>query len=275
MADFNFCYFVILKHTAFKDKRADSIVPEAFLKQRPRRGDGDVQEGPLTPPSSPPHDAYNSADEGEGEAIFSGTPLTQTKSPRRSPSRTDDFDDDTPPAKKAKIESGQIKNPPPPPPPKSKEGKHGQSRPPPPPPPRRQVSGPPPPSQSPAQTSSSIEDQSSPGTTNGNGKPPPPALSQPPGSATKKTALPPAKTLPRPKQAAPPTQPSQQRDQQERRRSLSQASQNNAMDMQSADKKPSVDLPEGWICVWSKSQKRWYFFNTKNNKSVWQWPPPP
>jgi len=258
----------------FKDKRADSIVPEAFQKQRPRKGDGDMQEGPLTPPSSPPHDAYNSADEGEGEAIFAGTPLTQTKSPRRSPSRTDDFDDDTPPAKKAKIEPGQTKNPPPPPPPppKSKEGKHGQLRPPPPPPPRRQVSGPPPPSLSPAPTSSSsIEDQSSLGTAGANGKPPPPA----PGSATKKAVPPPAKPSSRPKQAPPPSQPSQQRDQQERRRSFSQVSQSNTMDMQSPDKKPIVDLPEGWICVWSKSQKRWYFFNTKNNKSVWQWPPPP
>jgi hypothetical protein len=28
------------------------------------------------------------------------------------------------------------------------------------------------------------------------------------------------------------------------------------------------------MCVWSKSQKRWYFFDTKTNKSVWQWPPP-
>jgi hypothetical protein len=35
-----------------------------------------------------------------------------------------------------------------------------------------------------------------------------------------------------------------------------------------------VDLPAGWMCVWSKSQQRWYFFDTKTNKSVWQWPPP-
>jgi hypothetical protein len=27
------------------------------------------------------------------------------------------------------------------------------------------------------------------------------------------------------------------------------------------------------MCVWSKSQKRWYFFDTKTNKSVWKWPP--
>jgi hypothetical protein len=37
--------------------------------------------------------------------------------------------------------------------------------------------------------------------------------------------------------------------------------------------KPCVELPSGWMCVWSKSQKRWYFFDTKTNKSVWKWPP--
>jgi hypothetical protein len=46
------------------------------------------------------------------------------------------------------------------------------------------------------------------------------------------------------------------------------------VDMQTPDKKPEVDLPPGWMTVWSKSQNRWYFFCTKSNKSVWQWPPP-
>jgi hypothetical protein len=46
------------------------------------------------------------------------------------------------------------------------------------------------------------------------------------------------------------------------------------LDLTSPDKKPDIDLPPGWMCVWSKSQKRWYFFNTRSNKSVWQWPPP-
>jgi hypothetical protein len=44
--------------------------------------------------------------------------------------------------------------------------------------------------------------------------------------------------------------------------------------LQSPDKKPQVNLPPGWMCAWSKSQKRWYFFDQKTNKSVWQWPPP-
>jgi len=39
--------------------------------------------------------------------------------------------------------------------------------------------------------------------------------------------------------------------------------------LQNQSVKPSIKLPEGWICVWSKSQKRWYFFDTSTNKSVW------
>jgi hypothetical protein len=44
--------------------------------------------------------------------------------------------------------------------------------------------------------------------------------------------------------------------------------------LQRPDEKPKVQLPSGWMCVWSNSQNRWYFFNTKNNRSVWEWPPP-
>jgi hypothetical protein len=44
--------------------------------------------------------------------------------------------------------------------------------------------------------------------------------------------------------------------------------------VQSPDNKPDINLPAGWICAWSKSQKRWYFFDQRTNKSVWQWPPP-
>ena len=39
--------------------------------------------------------------------------------------------------------------------------------------------------------------------------------------------------------------------------------------LQNQSVKPSVKLPTGWICVWSKNQKRWYFFDTSTNKSVW------
>ena len=37
--------------------------------------------------------------------------------------------------------------------------------------------------------------------------------------------------------------------------------------------KPNVELLPGWICVWSKSKQRWYFFDTKTNNSLWNWPP--
>lgn len=46
-----------------------------------------------------------------------------------------------------------------------------------------------------------------------------------------------------------------------------------SMDLQNPSQKPAIDLPTGWMCVWSKSQKRWYFFDTRSNKSVWEWPP--
>lgn len=45
------------------------------------------------------------------------------------------------------------------------------------------------------------------------------------------------------------------------------------LDLETPDVKPDVNLPPGWISVWSKSQQRWYFFDTKTNKSVWTWPP--
>ena len=34
--------------------------------------------------------------------------------------------------------------------------------------------------------------------------------------------------------------------------------------------KPAVALPANWLVVWSKSNKRWYFFDTKRNSSVWE-----
>lgn len=46
------------------------------------------------------------------------------------------------------------------------------------------------------------------------------------------------------------------------------------LQLQNPNQKPDVELPTGWMSVWSKSQKRWYFFDTRTNKSVWEWPPP-
>jgi len=72
------------------------------------------------------------------------------------------------------------------------------------------------------------------------------------------------------------SQKSQQQPPQSSNNGTSSISQSatNSMDAQSPHIKPEVNLPPGWISVWSKSQKRWYFFDTKTNKSVWQWPPP-
>jgi len=39
--------------------------------------------------------------------------------------------------------------------------------------------------------------------------------------------------------------------------------------LQNPHEKPALDLPESFMCVWSKSQKRWYFFDKNTNKSVW------
>jgi hypothetical protein len=38
--------------------------------------------------------------------------------------------------------------------------------------------------------------------------------------------------------------------------------------------KPKVDLPDGWISVYSNSKQKWYYFDKKTNKSIWEWPPP-
>ena len=45
------------------------------------------------------------------------------------------------------------------------------------------------------------------------------------------------------------------------------------IDLQNPKQHPQIKLPPGWVFSWSKSQKRWYFFNTTKNKSVWEWPP--
>ena len=42
-----------------------------------------------------------------------------------------------------------------------------------------------------------------------------------------------------------------------------------ATNLENPDIKPTNKLPEGWVVVWSKSQKRWYYFHKITNKSVW------
>jgi hypothetical protein len=278
----------------YKDKRADSLIPEKFLDQRPRlRSKEDNAGSPLTPPTSPPHDSYAEMD-GEGEAIFA-VPVS-----RRSPRRESNDIELTPITKRQKIDSNT-----------KSEGQHldlnadravpKQTQPPsqdsgiagtsvlssstPPPPPgrpqlvprlqqsheRRRSLGPhqPPPPPSATVTVSAnapVEPQmkrdiQADSHRSNQARPPPPARS-------KSTPAPSKTQGPFLSQASQPGNA-------ERPPPVSQgAPDTSTVDMQSPGKQPDVKLPPGWMCVWSKSQKRWYFFDTKTNKSVWQWPPP-
>jgi hypothetical protein len=93
--------------------------------------------------------------------------------------------------------------------------------------------------------------------------PPPP----PPKALDHKPAPPPSSLPNRPKPAPPKRQSSAEIAQ-------PQHIQSTVLDLQNPNQKPQINLPQGWMCVWSKSQKRWYFFDTRTNKSVWEWPPP-
>jgi hypothetical protein len=307
----------------YKDKRADSLIPERFLSQCPSMKNGlvDDEDGvPMTPPGSPPHDSF-SATEGEGEAVFAGMPISRKGSIRKSPSRSDHDDKTGPPqAKKQKMEaeandteaaspekdekaaSGSPKPAPPPPPKAEKKDEKSPTdalknppqprpkgaapaAPPPPPPPKGAPKKPPTPRNPP-----SNRPRPPPPATNTppqkprptyqplsvtvGAKPPPPmrpkAPPKPPGTNAP-PKQPGVSAPPKPPAAAkrappPPPQPAKQK--------VNPQPPPPPLDLASADKKPDVDLPPGWMCVWSKSQKRWYFFDTKSNKSVWQWPPP-
>ncbi len=59
----------------------------------------------------------------------------------------------------------------------------------------------------------------------------------------------------------------------EKQQSPSLISSKTPKDSQSPNEKPKIILPPGWISVWSKSQQRWYYFDQRTNKSVWEWPP--
>ncbi|KAL3930710.1 MAG: hypothetical protein SGBAC_011645 [Bacillariaceae sp.] len=295
----------------YKDKRADSLVPLKFLSQSPsmqKARNDEAESGAMTPPGSPPHDSFSSI-EGEGEAAFAGKSMSRKSLVRKSPTRTDDDIDATAPAKRQKVEaptspdkpkhddssrtnskaapppapppppqpnrgkSEQAKHPPPPrrsslpePPPRrsslpappSQPGK-GPSKKPLPPPPRPPPPKPPPANKPPGQHSRPPPPQASPSPSPSTTKPPPPM---------RKNSVPPQ--FPNINQQAPPPNQAQQ-PQGQKKVSLPPKP---AIDYQNPEQKPNVNLPPGWMCVWSKSQKRWYFFDTKTNKSVWQWPPP-
>lgn len=255
----------------FKDKRGDAIVPESFLSQSPSfqsgRDDASSDDGPHTPPGSPPHDAFTST-EGEDEAVFAAAERpsrrksphhvpaamlndqveespSDLKRPREPESKAGDAASQLPedaavsvPRKKAKVTPG-------PPPPKQPQSQSNAPRPPPPPPkpPAQKKQHPPPPPPRPPPRPSADKHPAT--------KPPAPAMKPKPKESDEKPAM-----------------------TSEQPATTGNTTQEQVLDLQSPDNKPQVNLPPGWISVWSKSQQRWYFFDTKTNKSVWQWPPP-
>jgi WW domain len=330
----------------FKDKRGDSLIPEAFIHQQaPRRRAGSMLDDstPMTPPGSPPQDSFL-ASEGEGEALFA-TP------PRYSMSQSSESKPPTPPPimrnkkrdssdiavtmsepKRGKVEAlemleekkspekrvdGPLKPRPPPPPTVS----GNVTRPPIPPiPPPKKAGNPPPPKLRPPPP------------------PPPPAVTpggtvvkpKPPLNRSSAPALPkggpisgrsliPSKEHPPVRAVNPPLSPIVSESP-----SATVATESNPVtaaatvrplpkpmvvmyssksdavgptissattsittgattaagdggisaEIQSPDRKPNVELPPDWIVSWSRSQQRWYYFNKKTNKSVWEWPPP-
>ena len=257
------------------------------MSQRPKKGvEEDNTSGAMTPPTSPPHDTF-SATEGEGEAVFAGKPIARSIL-RKSAPRNDDNQDEKTKAKRQRMcpdkHFGQPLPPSTaenkigvssvaPPQPRSKNDKTEKAKdekqqpaapPQPPPPPRRRqsnVAPPPPPPKGPPSRKLPRPPPPPPPSGISSMKRPPPRPNQGPTTSQKP---------PPPTKVPVPPPPSKQVNHSKRQPSISEAS----VDLISPDVKPHVNLPPGWICVWSKSQKRWYFFNTKNNKSVWQWPPP-
>mmetsp|Transcript_24159 Transcript_24159/g.53795 ORF Transcript_24159/g.53795 Transcript_24159/m.53795 type:complete len:242 (-) Transcript_24159:55-780(-) len=241
----------------------------------------------MTPPTSPPHDTF-SASEGEGEAVFAGKPISRGSPRKLSPRHEEMKDEKTQPRRhKIPLEKHSAQPLPPtpvvskatgttglhrqPPQPRSKVDKTKDEKQPttlrPPPPPRRQaLNAPPPP---PPKGPPSKKPRRPP--------PPPPPSGPPSGPPNFKRPPPPpnqgasaSQKPPPPAKAPAPPPPSEQAHHVKRPPPV----QESGLDLQTPDVKPNVNLPPGWMSVWSKSQKRWYFFNTKNNKSVWQWPPP-
>jgi len=246
----------------YKDRRGDSLIPEKYSDQRPPLHH---EEPDVPPPGSPPHDGgYSSPVEGEGEAAFAGisrnspthaedrkhklgglpTLSPRAKRQKKAPADVavadaamEDIAAFRPTTPQAPLEQENATAAPP---------SVGKKKPPPPPPPPQKK--PPPPSgqqqRRPPHPRSGIEQRSSDAKMAGTGNPP-----QRPG-----TENPPADGIKAKEDGPTPEAPT--------------------VDLQNPSVKPAINLPQGWMCVWSKSQKRWYFFDTKTNKSVWEWPPP-
>jgi hypothetical protein len=279
----------------YKEKRANSLIPERFLSQAPpsqQGGLGSVPGSPRTPPGSPPHESFDSVEEGEAEFV-------RASPSRTSPKREEPPDDlmAPPPPKRPRTDAAvklDSKSEPPKPP---------ASRPPPP-APKTSTAPPLPPKPKGPSTPRQPPPPGPPKARAGNtpvgkvltGKAPPPPPRPPPPPPKQSTPQPPAPASPA--RLKPTLQPFEdaalpQSPEKEASRAIVvlpvSSDKSKALplplplplppvsvsdlDLECPDVKPKVELPPGWICVWSKSQKRWYFFDTKTNKSVWKWPP--
>lgn len=290
----------------YKEKRADSLIPEKFLSQAPSLRQGGFGSTSATnlwmSPSSTPSDSFDSVE--EGEAIF-----VLNLPSRRSPKR-DEVDTPPPPeilpSKRPRSDSDETMD---------SVGSESKKVPVIPPPPRPR---PPAPKSKLSEKSPAISKLPPPPPSRPkSGVPPPP----PPIGAIKKIAPPAPPTKIQPPPPKPPkiehlanisvtTSCTSSTDEEEIKQSLDQhddagttlanegsaelktsvdnedalstasnanyvndAVKSDVLVLDDESNKPDVALPTGWMCVWSKSQKRWYFFDTKSNKSVWNWPP--
>lgn len=292
----------------YRDKRADSLVPQKYLSQLPpiQRGRFDSVDSP----GSPPHESFDSVE--EGEAIFSArrSPSPKREDPEELPPpppppkrpRRDSMDLDDPVDVDSKQPAPAPKPAPAQPKPKppvqvgSVVGAKGTSAPPPrqPPKPARPAAPPLPP---PGKISRSNSGGKGPPPPKPSARPRPPGKGPPPRrtSSTSPAPKPPPMgdkrsptTLPKTKSGAPnkppvgdstspPTAPKPKAPQgpAETPDILgTDVAVPKPIDYEAQGVKPDVDLSPGWISAWSKSQKRWYFFDKKTNTSVWKWPPP-
>lgn len=293
----------------YKEKRADSLIPEKFLSQTPslrQGGFGSTSTGNLwMSPSPTSSDSFDSVE--EGEAIFvlnlpskrspkreeADTPLPPeilpAKRPRSDSDDTMDSVSSTSVGSESKKSQAPVIPPPPrprPPAPKSKLATKSSKLPPPPPSrPKSGVPPPPPPLAAVKKVPPLIQPIKI--------QPPPP---KPPKSELAVSSCEAASSSSSTggfelTQSLDPTEESGtalSNDEPSLKPSVGEEDalatvshaiaaiasvKTDILVLDDESNKPDVALPTGWMCVWSKSQKRWYFFDTKTNKSVWNWPP--
>lgn len=345
----------------YKEKRANSLVPEKYLSQSPSMvKSGDFGSTTLDRPTSPPHDSFDSVE--EGEAIFvlsspsrkspkreeSDVPSTPTTLPMKRP-RSDSDDRTIESLESTSVSESSVSkksisslpSTPPPPPPRPPASKHPtanakQPPPPPPAPPARSKHGipPPPPPPPTSGVPSTLPTKKIPPPlppTKAQQRPPPKppkleskvsaelnastfALSEElpidvPGRPAPPVSMPSAKSLPMATEVPIDTESSKSKEiaetisnfdeksnevndnaklttlmannpaitelhkQDEETQSVALSPDQPVLILDNEHVKPNVELLPGWICVWSKSKQRWYFFDTKTNNSLWNWPP--